>query len=595
MCCVTLWQSRNAALAADITTQIHEYKARIATDGTQIDARLHLAKIYLQIEAYAEAAEQYRQIIAIIKPNLTPKTTTTTANPQISTVYYGLGLAYTGLENFENAIALYQQAIEAAPNRAHLHAALASTYVHMHRYTEALDNYKAAIALDPNDEMIQHQLGNVYSKRGESAEAIRHQLQALAINPQFANAHYQLGTLYTSKKLWTEAINAYRAAYANDPTLIQALYNLAQAYFRAGNPAAAHEQMKLFQEKKATLEPLHRLRGALQRTQETAERARILSNIGRFYLKNGQYEQAIREYQKALGINPKLVPAYSGIGMAYAMLEKYAEATTAQQKALELQPNFAKAHAGLGLVYLRQHQTTLALEHYRQAVTLDPQSSEAHLKIGLILMRQQRYREATEVYQTIIAIKPDDPEAYHNLGLCYAHQARETNDTPQNTALTTAALAALQKAVDLSLAASSDLKTAEQPHIKPVFLKETYYLIGDLQAEQGDFSTAEAAYLASALPKAYHALAQLNAKAAHQHRRGPQQKTVLQKARYYALKAIQLKPQTASYYNTLALIDFQRRDYLQAKQAIQKALEIDPNNQNYQQGLKQISKKFAAE
>ena len=48
-------------------------------------------------------------------------------------------------------------------------------------------------------------------------------------------------------------------------------------------------------------------------------------------------------------------------------------------------------------------------------------------------------------------------------------------------------------------------------------------------------------------------------------------------------------------YNTLALIDFRRGDYRQAEQAIRKALALEPNNRNYQQGLKQISGKLAAD
>ena len=287
-------------------------------------------------------------------------------------------------------------------------------------------------------------------------------------------------------------------------------------------------------------------------------------------------------------MEPQSVAAYNGIGVAYTMLEKYEDAITAQQKALELQPNFPKAHAGIGLAYFKQNKTELALKHYRQAITLDPQFLEAHLKIAMILLNQKRYAEATDTYLTIIALKPDDAEAYHNLGLCYAYRAIGADNTHQQQPdqnLTTAALTALEKAVDLSLSATDGLK--------PPFLTETYYLIGELQASQGDFGAAEKAYLSSGLPKAYHALAQLSAKVAS--RDTADTKRGLETARRYAQEAIHLDPNVASYYNTLALIDYRRGDYQQAKQAIQKALELEPKNPNYQQGLKQISGKLAVE
>ena len=581
--------------ATDITAQIRAYKAQLAADGTQNEVRLKLAKMYLQIEAYAEAVSEYQQVIAATTPDKVLGATTTAHDPDIPSAYYGLGLAYTGLEKFEDAIAAYQRAIASAPDWAHTHAALGSAYAHTHRYAEALDAYKAAVVLDPRDKMIHHQIGNVYSKRGEHGAAVRHQLRAIAIAPKFAAAHYQLGLLYAHEKRWDDAINAYRTAYQNDPALVEVLYNLAQAYLRTGDTAAAREQMEIFQKRKAALTPLHELRGALQRTQGTTERAQILANIGRFYLKDGHYEKAVSEYQKAIGMDPQLVSAYNGIGVAYTMLEKYEDAITVQQKALELQPDFPKAHAGIGLAHFRQNKTELALKHYRQAIRLDPQFLEAHLKIAMILLDQKRYAEATETYLTIIALKPDDAEAYHNLGLCYAYQAMEESDTHQqlNQDLTTAALTALEKAVDFSLSVTDDMKSTEQPPIQPPFLVETYYLIGELQASQGDFGAAEKAYLSSGLPKAYHALAQLSAKVASREKADP--KRGLETARRYAQEAIDMDPKVASYYNTLALIDFRRGDYRQAERAIRKALELEPKNRNYQQGLKQISGKLTAD
>ena len=599
-CHLTLYQLPGAFCqevtgTSDITAQIRAYRTQLAADGTQNEVRLKLAKVYLQIEAYAEAVDEYQQVIAATAPSGVPGTTVTSSDSDIPAAYYGLGLAYTGLEKFEDAVAAYQRAIAYAPDWAYTHAALGSAYASTHRYAEALDAYKVAVALDSDDEMIHHQIGNVYSKRGERAAAIRHQLRAIAIAPQFAAAHYQLGLLYAHEKRWTDAISAYRTAYQNDPALVEALYNLAQAYLRAGDAAAAREQMALFQERKAVLTPLHQLRGALQRTQGATERAQVLVNIGRLYLKDGHYEKAVWEYQKALGMDPQSVAAYNGIGVAYTMLEKYDEAVAAQQKALELQPDFAKAHAGIGLAYFRQNKTELSLKHYRQAVTLAPQFLEAHLKIAMILLNQKRYSEATDAYLTIISLKPDDAEAYHNLGLCYAYLAKAEGDIRQepDQNLTTAALTALEKAVNLSVSATGDLQPAERSSVQPPFLTETYYLIGELQAGQGDFGAAEKAYLSSGLPKAYHALAQLSAKVASGDKADP--KSGLETARRYAQKAIHLDPNVASYYNTLALIDFRRGDYRQAEQAIRKALALEPKNRNYQQGLKQISGKLAAD
>ena len=80
----------------------------------------------------------------------------------------------------------------------------------------------------------------------------------------------------------------------------------------------------------------------------------------------------------------------------------------------------------------------------------------------------------------------------------------------------------------------------------------------------------------------YQALAQLYGRNQEQ----------LNQAVSYAQKAIKLSPESASYYNTLALIYFRLGDYLQAESAIKKALSFSPENSVYQEGWRQIQQKL---
>ncbi|MDE0087100.1 MAG: tetratricopeptide repeat protein [Candidatus Poribacteria bacterium] len=553
-----------------LKAQIDSYQKQLAVDATRVDIRLQLAKVYLQIEAYTQAVAEYREVISFVGtgPN---------HNPALPKGYYGLGLAYAGLEKFDEAIEAYQQAIQYAPEWAHIHAALGAGYANLHRYDEALDAYKTARDLKPDDAMIHHQLGNIYSKRGKRSQAIAHQQRAIAILPTLASAHYQLGLLYSQENRLPEAISAYETAYSADQELIEALYNLAQVHIRNGNKQAAREKMQLFEKRKVVVKPIQDLRGALQRTIEPDQRAGILANIGRIYLKSELYEKAVSEYEKAIALNPKAVEAYNGVGIAYTMLKRYSDAIDAQNKALQLNPDFTEAHAGLGLAYLMKNEYDLSLKHYRRVVTLNPRFLEAHLKIGIILLNQKRYPEAASTYQKAIELNPDNAETYHNLGLCYAHQGK-----------TAEALSNFEWSVKIAQKNQENLNGAEA---KPTFLPETYYMIGELQAQQENYKAAESAYLSSGLPKAYNALAQLSAKIANTYEKQSKRSEKLSAAASYAQTAIRLNPNIASYHNTLALIAYRKGDYQMAETSIRKAIKLDPKNRNYQEGLKQILKR----
>lgn len=576
-----LCQSDNGT---SLTEQIESYQKQLAADATRIDIRLQLAKIYLQIEGYPYAINEYREVISSVDA----MSKYAYALPE---GFYGLGLAYVGLEKFDKSIDAFKRALQFSPNRSHIHAALGSAFASLHQYDNALDAYKTANKLKPDDAMIQHQLGNIYSKRGKRSNAIIHHQKAIALSPNLATAHYQLGLLYSQEDRLDDAISAYKIAYEKDPELIEALYNLAQTHIRIGNREEAQNVMQLYDKQKVVVKPIQELRGSLQRTTPPVERAKILANIGRLYLRNENYEKAVWEYEKALALNPQVIEAYNGVGIAYTMLNRFSEAIDAQQKALSLQPNFAEAQAGLGLVYLAQKKDEIALKHYQKALTLNQNNTEnrkikfeeeVHLKIGLILINQKRYPEAVSAYKTVIQLNKDNAEAYHNLGICYAHQQK-----------TDEALSALQNAVEIVKKLGISKPSSAENSSQPSFIPDTFYLIGELYRHERDYDKAESAYLSSGLPKAYNALAQLTAKQASTLDNPVRHNEQMDKATSYARTAIRLEPNSASFHNTLALIAFRKGDYTTAEKSIRTAISLEPENQNYQEGLKEILTKLS--
>lgn len=555
--------------------QLKSFQKQLSIDSTRVDIRLKLAKVYLQIENYTKAISEYNQIISSVEIN--PKNLST-----LTDVHYGLGLAYNGLEKFDKAIDEFQIAIQITPDRAHIHAAKGAAHASLHQYKNALESYLVANKIQPSDAMIHHQLGNIFSKRGKRPEAILHQEKAITLSPNLASAHYQLGQLYTQENRLEDAISAYQTAYNNDLELIEALYNLAQVHRRNGNNEAARQKMQLFEKRKAEVQPIRKLKGALQRTPEQTERARILANIGRLYLKSKMYEKSVQEYEKALALNPQVIEAYNGIGIAYVNLKRYSDAITAQQQALKINPDFAEAHAGLGLAYLMQNRNELALKHYKKAITLSNNKpnfeEEIHHKIGIILLNQENYTKAALSFQAALSLNHENIESHHNLGICYAHQEKTTD-----------ALTHLKNAVEIAqnhLTTNKDNSGVSQTEIS--ILPETFYLMGELYSKQKNYDEAKSAYLSSGLPKAYDSLAQLTAKHATNHKQTSLRTEILETAGTYAQSAIKLDPNKASYHNTYALICFRKGDYNTAETSIRKAISLDPSNPNYQEGLKHI-------
>jgi adenylate cyclase len=90
-------------------------------------------------------------------------------------------------------------------------------------------------------------------------------------------------------------------------------------------------------------------------------------NLGRCYLQNGQYEDAIMEYKKALQRAPDAFHPHAGLAIAYILLDRKEEARASAAKTLELNPNFTVTAVSKTLKYKNQAYIQLLLDAMRKA------------------------------------------------------------------------------------------------------------------------------------------------------------------------------------------------------------------------------------
>ncbi len=77
-----------------------------------------------------------------------------------------------------------------------------------------------------------------------------------------------------------------------------------------------------------------------------------------------EYEKALKDFQKAVELNPRMPQAYNGLGYAYRKLGDYARALENYDRALRLNPKFADAIEYRGEAYLGLNQLDDAKQAY---------------------------------------------------------------------------------------------------------------------------------------------------------------------------------------------------------------------------------------
>ena len=136
----------------------------------------------------------------------------------------------------------------------------------------------------------------------------------------------------------------------------------------------------------------------------------------------GQLEEAITEYRKAIRLDPDYGEAHYQLGV---LLEKRGEVAEAEKEfrvAIRLKPDFV--HYNYGLTLMNQKRYTGAEHELREAIRAKPEYHEAHFYLGYVLSAQGKYAMAEKEYYEAIRLKPDDPVAHFNLGVVFAGQGK---------------------------------------------------------------------------------------------------------------------------------------------------------------------------
>ena len=114
------------------------------------------------------------------------------------------------------------------------------------------------------------------------------------------------------------------------------------------------------------------------------------NNKGAMLSSEGNYEEALTLFYKAIELNPKNKEAFYNVGFAATMLGKYDLGMDFFNKTIALDPNHAKAYSNRGFIYFHvNHDADKALADYNKAIELNPRLGNALLGRGLIYDRSK--------------------------------------------------------------------------------------------------------------------------------------------------------------------------------------------------------------
>jgi tetratricopeptide (TPR) repeat protein len=301
-------------------------------------------------------------------------------------------------ESFTRALAI--EAGSAAAQRGLADAIFASG-----RYGEAQTRYEAALKADPGS--LPAGVGLVRCKlRLEQLEEAGKLLAALQTqHPESTIVQYWMGRAKELVGDRAAAQAAYEKAIAlaqNSEELVQSYVSLTRLLGQAGRAEEAAVVIAQA-EQKFPSDPL------------------VYEALAELSLGRGSFEDAVRDYDRALALDPKNVGLHFARGVALRQARRFDEAF----KEFELVEKESKDYPGLALergnLYEASGRSEEALRAYEAALAVAPEDPDLMLRVGCGRAQAGASEDGLKLLEQVQKSRPNSAEVNFCLGLAYLH------------------------------------------------------------------------------------------------------------------------------------------------------------------------------
>lgn len=108
-------------------------------------------------------------------------------------------------------------------------------------------------------------------------------------------------------------------------------------------------------------------------------------NLGNAFVRRGMLELAEREFKLALNSNPRDTRAINGMAVIYLKQKNYDEAIRLFEILATDKPKEAPFHSNLGVAYMKKGMLTKAKEEFEKALQLSPEHRDAKRNLNEVM------------------------------------------------------------------------------------------------------------------------------------------------------------------------------------------------------------------
>jgi tetratricopeptide (TPR) repeat protein len=337
--------------------------------------------------------------------------------PENPIAQFRLAVVCISLGDTDRAEQILEATVKKYPDYVHAHRVLADIHLSTGNLEAAEEQLREAIAVSGDNPVLLCELGHILNRKEEFAEALACFFQALEHNRGDATLYYNIGDTFIALGEPENSITYLRKAEelsAFDPViqmeLGRAYYDMGryQQCIAASRSGLQYDPAMVLGRTNIGINTMQNLGLSYMHLENYPEAEACFRknislaapgffNLGLSLHRQNRYDEALRYFQWAAGLDPNDAECQDMIGNAYLELGRLKEAKAALEKAIALDSSYAPAWYDLGIVLSRMKgKEVKALELFEHARDLDDKNYWARYSIGCLHALQGRRDLALE-------------------------------------------------------------------------------------------------------------------------------------------------------------------------------------------------------
>ena len=376
---------------------------------------------YMDEKKYDSAVIQFKKALQI--------------DPRYAEAHYELGQAELAQQHWAAAFKEFSVAIDQDPNHVKAHLAIGTMWWQARKYNEAEEHARFVVEHDPTNIEGYMLLGNVLLGEKKPQEAIDMYTKAAAIKPNDPGVYLNRGVAYASLKQDAVAEEDLHKAITVDPKAMQAYFALANFYLNKGDAKKAEEVLRSAIQNAPPNDPspylrlaglmLHQGRKAegeqvvAQLREKQSSSAPVAAAIGDYYLATRDSQDAIKEYQRGLNLDPKNQELQLRLLETMISSGKMDDATALTDRLLKENPGDIMARITHARLLAIKGNSAEAITTLREVIKDAPENPQAHFILGKVLHQTGDLAGAKSELQEALKRQPENQMVLYALAETY--------------------------------------------------------------------------------------------------------------------------------------------------------------------------------